>query len=202
MSITTYAELQTAVADWLHRTDLTTKIPDFIALAESAMSARIKCRSMEARSTLTCTASSAYVTLPTDMIEMRRLTLSSTTPARQLKYVTPDEITSDYPYGTTGEPYVFTVIAGQVQLAPIPDSAYTLELTYLQRIPALSDSNTTNWLLTAYPTVYLYGSLLQAQPYMADDARLPVLSQLYKDGVDAINSIDWYSGSTMAVRSS
>lgn len=200
MALTTYAELQTAVASWLHRDDISARIVEMIALAESRMNGHIDSRSMEARSTLTCTASNAYVTLPTDMLEMRRLLLSSTSPARALKYVTPDEITIDYPYTTTGEPYVFAVIGGQVQLAPIPDQAYSLEITYLQKIPNLSDSATTNWLLTKAPDVYLYATLVQSVAYTQDFDKLTTYQTLYKDAVDNLNSIDWYSGSTMAVR--
>lgn len=203
MSIGTYAELKTAVASWLHRTDLEAKIPDFIRLNEAYLSANVRSRSMETRTDLTCTISDGYVTLPTDMLEMRRLVLNRTDGTlRPLKYVTPDELVNDYPWNETGEPTVFTVIGNELQLARIPDAAYTLELTYVQRIPALSDSNTTNWLLTAYPNVYLYGTLFQACQFAFEEAQRDQYMQLLKDGMEAINAIDWYSGSTMTVRTS
>ncbi|MES2040472.1 MAG: hypothetical protein V4495_21850 [Pseudomonadota bacterium] len=94
----------------------------------------------------------------------------------------------------------FSVIGQQLQLAPIPDAAYQLELTYQQRIPALSTINTTNWLLAAFPNVYLYAALCAAQPFIMNDARISTFEKLYLQSVDAINSIDWYSGSTMQVR--
>lgn len=205
MAISTYDELQTAVINWLHRegdTAFAARVPEFIAMAESRMNGHIDSRSMETRTTLTTTASNAYVTLPTDMLEMRRLMLSSTTPVRALKYVTPDEIAHDYAYAVEGEPSVFAVIGGEVQLAPIPDSAYTLELAYIQKVPSLSSSNTTNWLLTKSPDVYLYGTLLQALPYIQDFDNLGTMQTLYRDAVNNLNSIDWYSGSTMTVRAS
>lgn len=202
MTIATYADLQAAVGNWLNRTDLTARVPEFIALAESRMNGHLRNRSMEVRTTLTCTPASAYVALPADMIEMRRLIVASTStaPSRVLKYLTPDAITNDYPCDTTGEPRVFTVIAGNAQLAPIPDSAYALELTYMQAVPALSDSNPTNWLLTKYPDVYLYGSLMQAVTFLKSWGELAGLQQLYRDAVDNANAVDWYSGSTPTVR--
>lgn len=201
MSIATYADLQTAIGNWINRTDLAAaRLQEWIALAESRMNGHIKSRSMEARTTLTCTPSSAYVTLPTDVIDVRRLIVSSTTPARVLKYLTPDALTNDYPGNDTGEPGVFTVIGGSAQLAPIPDSAYSLELAYVQSIPALSASNTTNWLLTKHPGVYLYGSLLQGIPYLKAWSELAAIQQLYRDAVDNANALDWYSGSTPTVR--
>jgi hypothetical protein len=204
MSIGTYAELQAAVASWCHRTgdtDFEALVPDWIALLEAQLSARIKGRSMEARTSLSCVAANAYVTLPTDVMEVRRLIISSTDPKRVLKYVSPEEITTDYPHDS-GEPVVYTVIGGSLQLAPIPDSTYTLELAYFQKIPALSDSNTTNWLLTSHPNIYLYGTLAQVQPYVMDDGRFAMYQQLYADAVQALNLTDWYSGSTMSVRAS
>lgn len=199
MEITDYASLQASVANWLHRADLAAQIPDFIALAEAKLSSNLVARQMEVRTNLTATAGNAYLTLPSDMLEMVRLTLQ-TDPIITLKYASPDELTADYPTSSTGRPAVFAVIGGQVQMAPIPDSAYTLELTYQQRIPALSGTNTTNWLLSGWPNAYLYGALCAAQPFIVNDTRLPLFQALYNEAVDGINSIDWYSGSTMRVR--
>ena len=199
MSISTYTDLQTSVANWLHRSDLNALIPDFIALAESKLSGDLQARSMEVRTTLTTTAGNAYVTLPTDMLEMHRLTVKSD-PVYVLSYRSPDELQQDYPYTTTGKPAVFAILGSEMQLAPIPDSAYTLELVYKQRIPALSNSNTSNWLLAQWPNAYLYGALCAAQPYIANDQRLPTFQALYQEAVDGINGIDWYSGTTMKVR--
>ena len=199
MSISTYSDLQTSLATWLHRSDLTALIPDFIALAEAKLSGDLQARSMEVRTTLTTTAGNAYVTLPTDMLEMHRLTVKSD-PVYVLSYRSPDELQQDYPYTTTGKPAVFAILGGEMQLAPIPDLAYTLELTYKQKIPALSNSNTSNWLLAQWPNAYLYGALCAAQPYIANDQRLQTFQALYQEAVDGINGIDWYSGTTMKVR--
>jgi len=198
-AITDYASLQTAVANWLHRTDLTALIPDFIALAEGQLSADIVARPMDTRTNLTATAGNAYVTLPTDMLEMRRLKLV-TDPVFVLTYKSPDQIDEDYPTAQVGKPDSFAIIGSQIQLAPIPDTAYSIECTYRQRIPALSATNTTNWLLTGFPNVYLYATLWAAQPFIMNDARLPTFEKLLGQSVDAINSIDWYSGTTMRVK--
>lgn len=199
MAITDYASLQTTLATWLHRADLAAQIPDFIALAEAKLSCDLDARPMESRTTLTTTAGNAWLTLPADMLEMRRLLLQ-TSPTITLKYVTPDQISEDYSAAMTGRPEVFTVIGGSLQLAPVPDSAYAIELTYQQAIPALSASNATNWLLTGWPNAYLYGALVAAQPYLMNDARMDTFQKLYQEAVRGINSIDWYSGSTLRVR--
>lgn len=200
MSITNYAELQASVASWLNRSDLSTNITDFITLAEAQLSTDLKTRAMETKVTLVTVAGAKTVALPTDMLEMRRLQVVGTY-NQPLSYRTPDELSIDYAANGTGQPVVFTVIGGNVELAPIPDAVYSLELTYQQRIPALSDSATTNWLITNWPNAYLYGSLLAATPFIMNDARLPTWAQLYEQAIDGINGVDWYSGSTMKVRS-
>ena len=198
-SITNYATLQTAVANWLHRTDLTALVPDFISLAENEMSADIVARPMEARAILTATAGNSYVTLPTDVLELRRLMVTSD-PVSVLSYASPDQISIDFPNSMVGMPTRFTVIGAQAQLAPIPDTNYSIEITYRQVIPSLSVSNPTNWLLLNFPNVYLYGAICAAQPYMMSDERLPLFKNLYAEAVDKINSVDWCSATTMRVR--
>ena len=197
--ITDYSSLKTTIATWMHRSDLTAQIPDFIALAEAKFSTDLDARDMEARVVLTLTPGDAYLDLPADMLEMRRL-MVLTNPTQTLKYATPDQIAADYPLDSQDKPLVFSVIGGKLQLAPVPDSDYPIELTYKQRIPALYDANPTNWLLTKWPNAYLYGALCAAQPYIMNDARLVTFQSLYKEAVNGINEIDWYSGSTLQVR--
>ena len=199
MSITNYSELQTSVANWLNRGDLSANVPDFIALAECQLSTDLKTRAMEAKVTLATVAGTNTVALPTDMLEMRRVQVVGTY-NQPLSYRSPDEISIDFAANGVGQPTVFTVIGGNLELAPIPDAVYSLELTYQQRIPALSGTNTTNWLLTSWPNAYLYASLLAATPFIMNDARIATWANLYSEAIDSINSVDWYSGSTMKVR--
>lgn len=201
MSIVDFASLSTSVANWLHRSDLALLIPDFITLAEGKLNGDLESRSMETRVTLSTVASTRTLALPTDMLEMKRLLVTDTDPAAVMVYKSPDELVADNPFITaTGRPYFFTVIGANLELAPTPDGIYPLELVYEQRIPALTASNTTNWLLTQQPNAYLFGALIESVAYTQDEARLPVWQQKYKEAVDAVNGIDWYSGSTMRVR--
>jgi hypothetical protein len=202
-SIVDYASLNTAVAAWMHRTGDTAFaaiVPDAIGLVEGLISAKLKSRSMETRASLSTVAGTAYVALPTDLVEARRLIITSTDPQAVLKYVTPDEMTRLSPYSTTGQPSLWTVIGANLQLGVIPDGVYTLELSYLQKIPALTASNTTNWLLTAFPNVYLFGTLAQMCIFTEYDEGAKKYVELFNAGIDAINAMDWYSGSTMNVR--
>ena len=197
MALATYTDLQAAVASWLARSDLTTPIPDFIALCEAKLNRLLRCRQQEQRSTATATE---YMELPTGFLELRNIQLN-TTPKTALELVSPDEIDRDYSTAT-GKPLVYCLLANQIQLGPAPDSTYTVEIDYFEVIPPLA-SNSTNWLLTAAPDIYLYGSLLEAAAYLQDDPRVPAWNAAYTQVLQQLQSADRrarWSGSRLAVR--
>lgn len=198
-AIPKYSDLCTKVADWMHRTDLLSLMPTFVAMAEENMSADIQSRSMDAKTTLTTVPSVSTLPLPGDMVEMRRLQVVDSYNT-VLKYVSPDQIGVDYDRNLQARPVEFTVIGGNIELAPIPDSAYSIELTYKQRVPALSSTNPSNWVLANWPSIYLFGTMIQACNYAMDFERQAVAQKMYEEAINNVNSVDWYSGSTMRVR--
>ena len=200
MSIATYSELKTAVANWLDRSDLTTYIPDYITMAEAAIGRDLRIRQMEGRKT--ASISTEYVDIPTDFIEARNIQLN-TTEQKRLKYVTPEQMDQFHPEQTTGEPKYYTIIGTEFQFKPIPDTSYTVEIAYYARFAALSGANDTNWLLTNMPEIYLYASLVQASPFLRDDDRVPLFATLYQSAVDSVNKQDKtarYSGATLRMQ--
>ena len=176
MAITTYAELQTATANWLDRTDLTARIPEFIELAEANFNRVIRQPDMVAKDD-SFSIAGRYTTLPTDTLEIIRIVVDLT-PVIVLEYMTPEEISERrIVMSSTGKPYYFTTIGGatnQLEVLPSPDSTYTSSIVYYTRIAALSDGATSNWLLAAHPDIYLFGTLVEAEPYLKNDERMPM----------------------------
>jgi hypothetical protein len=80
----------------------------------------------------------------------------------------------------------YSIVDGNFRLAPQPNGETTLELTYYGKIPTLSDSNTTNWLLTKSPDLYLYASLMQASPYLKDDERVALWATAMGQAMEAM----------------
>jgi hypothetical protein len=193
----TYTTLQAAVASWLARSDLTSQIPDFIMLAEAKLNRSLRTRQMEQRSTATATE---YMALPINFIELRNIQVNGT-PNYLLEQRAPFEM--DYlDDGSTGRPSRYCLLANQIQLAPAPDSAYTLEIDYYEQIPPLA-TNSTNWLLDCASDIYLYGALLEAAAYILDDPRIPLWMQAYERTINQLQTADKrarWSGSPMAVR--
>lgn len=198
ISIVDYTSLQTALANWLHRTDLATFIPDFIGLAENQLNLDLDTRFQLTTTTLTTTAGVGYLSLPSDCLTIKRLRNTSTDPIGVLDYMMPEQLSVTFNDPTTAQPEDYTIIGTQIQLGPVPDSTYTLELVYKQMLPALSSSNTNNWLITRFPNIYLWGAILAAQPYLVNDERIPAIAQLYTTAVNQLNGVKWAEGSPLA----
>lgn len=196
MAISTYAELKTGIANWLDRTDLTDKIPDFIALAESRHRRDFKIRRMETRVTANTIADTEYYSLPDNYVAMRNIQLN-TDPKTSLEYMTPEQMDRVRAGSTTGKPKAYSIMGNTFQLRPIPDGVYEIEMLYYKYFTALSDSNTTNDMLTFHPDLYLYGALVEAEPYLNNDKRIQTWAGFYdraKTDLIATNERDRHSG--------
>lgn len=186
MALDTYAGLKSSIAGWLNRDDLTAVIPDFIALAEADMNSRLRLRSMLTRST--ATLDEAYETLPADFLGMWRVVVNDD----RIRFA-PTDLLAQYALDWAGEaPLYFSIVGDQLQLVPTPTAlaTATIEMTYYARPVALSDTNTSNAILAASPAIYLYGSLVQAAPYLGDDARVQTWGQLYSQACDVLQAAD------------
>lgn len=185
MAISTYSDLQTAVADWLNRTDLTAVIPTFITLAEAKFNRELRVRDMLTRAA--ATSSNEFVAVPADFLENYSLELTNTAGAQPpLDFISPLEAKTLKANQITGLVRYYTIIDGAFELLPAPGSDVDLVLTYYQRIPSLSGTQTTNWLLTKSPDLYLYSTLLEASPYLKDDERVAIWAAARQQVMDAM----------------
>ena len=184
MAITTYAELQTAIGDWLNRADLDQKIPDFIRLAESTLNDVLRSADMVTQAT-SQTITSGRADLPEDALEIVYAQVAGAED-EPLEQITPQQLTMLRRTRTrdAANPRFFAIIGRKIAVTPTPSSG-SLDIDYYQRIPALSSSNTTNWLLTDAPHIYLYTSLLHATPFLMDDARYAVFNNTVSQQVMA-----------------
>lgn len=167
----TWAQLQTSVAAWLNRADLTSQIQEFIAFAERRFNRIIIVPEREAIATSSLTGETLAV--PADFWQLRSMYIDAD-PRVPLQQVSPSTLRSEYPWQTTGKPQVFAIIDEQFVFGPAPDGTYSVKIDYYATIPALGASQSTNWLLTNHPDIYLYGTLLQAEAYLWNDDRLGV----------------------------
>lgn len=193
MAISTYTELLAAGANWLARDDLTSRIPEFVVLCEAKLNRTLFVRQMETRSTTTCDTTDnepEFVSLPSDFQTMRRVRLSGVTGKPRLAFMTQTQI-DDYRYSidnVSDQPVYFSIMGDEMELAPTPNEDFELEMVYRKNIPALA-SNSTNWLLTAAPDVYLYGMLLESAPYIKEDERINVWALGFSTAISQLNTL-------------
>ena len=201
MAISTYTELKTAVANWLDRDDLTDRIPEFIALAEARMNRVLRLRMMEAKYTASTVGAQRNYALPTGYLQMRNFQLN-TSPITTLSYVSPEIFDRLWGGSTGGTPQFYTILANEIQLGPIPASVQTMEMLFYKKITALSGTNPTEQMLTDNPDIYLYGALLEAEPFIMNDERVSLWALGFEKAVASLqeqDDKDRHSGSALRV---
>lgn len=202
MSLTTYAGLKTSVASWLKRTDLTDNIPDLIALAEAKIARDLRLRKQLTSATLSTVAGAQGITLPTDWLEFNDVSLNTDNPT-PISFATVEHINSRYPQTFDGQPVVFSIDGDQLIFGPMPDAIYPISVSYYAKFPALSADGDTNWLLTNFPSIYLFGALAEASPFIFDDNRAVMWEGKYNKDMSELRDSDkaaQFTGSALRVR--
>ena len=202
MSFTSYAELQTTIAGYLARSDLTTQIPDFIRLAELRLRRDLRIRQMLKSVTTATVAGDGTVELPNDFLEVRDFVVVGN-PIQPLNYYSPSAFNRNTRSWELGKPLDYTVLANDFQLAPVPDTVYTVKMFYFAAPTFLSNSNTSNAFLANVPDALLYGALLEAAPYLMDDARINTWGTMFDRAMLSITRSDeqgQYSGVPLVIK--
>lgn len=197
--ITDYPGLKSAIATWLHRSDASAIAADLIAMAEWKIYRLARIRAMEAA--LSGTISGGVLALPSDYVDMKFCYLN-TTPKIILERRTAEWINRTYPTGT-GVPQYFARDLGNLVFGPSPASGYSIVGTYYKRLPALSDSNQTNWFITNAPDLLLFGALSEAQAYYKADARIATWQAKFEEILSQVQGEDnreALSGGPLTVR--
>jgi hypothetical protein len=201
MAISTYSELTTAVANWLDRDDLTLRIPEFVTLAEAKFNRTLRLRSMEAKYTADTVAGQRNLALPTGYIQMRNFQVN-TSPLTTLSYVTPEIYDRLWGGSTLGIPKFYTILANEVSFGPIPASVVEVEMLFYKNFTNLSSTVATNWLIINAPDAYLYGSMVQAEPFIMNDERVALWGAFLNKAIQELqeqDNKDRHSGSALRV---
>lgn len=191
MSIDTYAKLQSEISDTINRNDLLADVTRFTAgsidgavkrairRTELRLQRRMRVTQMEGETTGSFSTSADYITKPADFLAVKLFYVSGD-PIQIMPSSTLTQLYTEFPTAGTGKPQKHSVSGSKIYARPTPDSAYDYKLFYFQKIPQLTDSNTTNWLLEECEDAYLYGACLELTPHLAEDERI----QVWKGALD------------------
>ena len=166
MALSSYSELKTSIANWLNRSDLTSEIAeDFIVLAEKDFNSKLRIRKMNATDS-SFSINAETVALPTGFLQLRDIYIVEGGTKYALKYITPAQMDQIKGSSTSGMPSTFTILGDNFRFAPTPASTYTATINYFKEFDPLSTSNTSNYILTNHPSIYLYGALYHAANFL------------------------------------
>jgi hypothetical protein len=184
MALATYTDLLAAAANWLSRSDLTSRIPEFVTLAQARINRQVKIQVMETKNT-SFSITGEYVNVPSDFLQVRHFYLTSTSTRRVLSGLDADGMTE---YTSSGIPSYFQVVGSQFRFSPVPDATYTATLIYYAKPATLATtSQETNSLFPACADLFLYATLLEAEAFIQDDPRLGVWKSGYDEALASIN---------------
>lgn len=180
MAITNYTELQSAVGNWLNRSDLTARIPEFIALAEADISRTLIQPQLTVGQTLTPGVD--FFSLAALLGYPRSIKMDTDTYQHALTFVTVPGLAAVKRTGT-GVPFYASIVNETLQLDIAPDSAYDITVQYQPDLSPLSAGSQTNTTLLKHPDIYLFGALKEAELYLEHDERNPVWAQKFQKAV-------------------
>ena len=204
MALDNYSNLQTSIANFLARDDLTTEIVDFIALTEADFNRRLRIRAMENSSSFTI--DSETETLPTGFLQVRSFILTSTSPDRALVLMSPFHQANTQGFNNVGNPQAYSVEGTNFRFSPVPSSAVTARLSFYKAFDSISSTTTTNHILTTHPDVYLYGALYFASTFIRgmDPQTVAQFKGQYEAAlqqVEMADEKDKYNGTPLVQRS-
>ena len=180
MALSTYSGLQAAIALHMKRSDLTTEIADFIALAEQDIGRKLSSYLQETVSSLTTVASVQEVALPTGCTDVKWVKLVGTD-YRPLTHVPAPALHRMYTNSETGIPQYYHQTGSNLVIYPIPADAYTLSALCILPTAALSVSAPTNTMLTNYPNLYLYGALVHGFRHIKHTERMQIAQAAFNE---------------------
>ena len=202
MSLATYSDLKTSVANYLNRDDLTTVIPDFITLTENRLNRNLRVRTNLVRAETTTSANTSFYNLPNDLIELRNITYDTTSSSYALDYLSPESLSREYGVYTSGMPRAYTNLGKDIKLGPTPDAAYTININYFKKLETLSDANPTNLILSEFPELYLFSACLEGSIFLNDTEQMQRFMALYQQTLDDVKAAEdaaRYSGTSMTM---
>ena len=205
MALSNYSNLKTSIANWLNRSDLTSEIADdFIVLAEADFNSKLRIRKMITQSTFTI--DSETESLPTGFLQVRDMFILSGGTKNALRYVAPGQMDQMIGTSVSGKPSAYTILGDSFRFAKKPDASYSGVINYYKKFDTLSSTNTSNYILTDHPAIYLYGSLFHAANFLGgyNPQQVQSWQQMYATAMERLEQNDredQFSGSPLQVRS-
>ena len=189
--MSTFSQLQTDIKNYMEDdgTEFSTSLTQFISNTELKLSRDLSTPEFKRKVSSAFSSSDPFLTMPTDLVTIEHLQVVNSN-VRTILQLKSDEFILEYwPNRTsTGVPKYYSYFdTSTIYVAPTPSSNLSLEISYKRRLPALSDSNTSNFLTTDAYDALLYGCLIEASLFNRNDKLVQYYTQLYQKAVADVN---------------
>jgi len=184
--ITTYTSLQTEVGNWLAKSNLTADIPALIQMWEERFYRQPKNFGRWMETSLSSTIASNVIAVPSAYLGLKYAYINGS-PSSKLDRVSLNQLYGTYPRGgDTGLPVWISRDTTNFVFGPLPDSDYTVNGVYWAKptlLRSFAGDAAAHWLIVNAPDLVLYGTLLEAQPFLMNDKRIPVWKEFYREAL-------------------
>lgn len=196
MSISNYGELKVAISNWMRRTNLDGRIPEFVLEAETIIAGDPEpidpeslsgVRTREQHIRAIASIDNQYFAEPDRNLGITGIQINSPI-KRALTYITPKEMSRMQV--TPGVPRYYTIIGDEIQFSPVPSEPLDCEVSYYRKYLPLANDSDTNWLLRNHPMIYLYAALVSGSPYIKNNEDAQVWAVKYQSLVHGVNATE------------
>lgn len=183
--ISSYATLQTAVGDYLARSDLTSFIPNFVQNFEEDFYREPKNWASWMETALNVTITNNVAAVPSDYLGLKIAYISGQT-SPPLKRISLEQLYARYPRSLgAGQAKYIARNGANFEFGPEPDGGTLVGTYYAKQTVLRSDGDGANWLTINAPDLLLYGSLLAAEPFLKNDARVGLWQTMYNNALES-----------------
>lgn len=185
--ITSYTTLQTAVSDWLAKSNLSTFTPNFIQNWEERFYRQPKNFGSWMEQSLNSTIASSVIAVPAGYLAMKYAYVDGS-PSSRLDRMSLNQLLGTYPRGgDTGLPVWYARDGANFIFGPAPDSTYTIKGTYWAKptvMRSFASDAAAHWIIVNAPDLALYGSLCESAPFLKNSKDLPIWQGLYSQALN------------------
>jgi hypothetical protein len=163
-------------------TETESQLPALVRMAEYRLNRMLTVPERETIASVTTAAGVAFNALPTGFRQLRSAYIDNDYPLALVSlHMVQGELEN------SGKPQKYTIADQSIYFSPTPDAAYTVSLTYMEKLAYLSATNQTNWLLSENADAYVYAVLIQCEAFLGHDERIPLLEAALVTTMQEIN---------------
>ena len=200
-----YAEIKDAALAYADRSDSATSanIDVFLRMVEARVNRVLRNEEMCIQYDIATVQDQSDYSLPSDYAGMRSISLETAGAIQPLQYLNPEA--ADWLVDSDETDVLYYTIRSKklVLMKPPADTASNIRINYFKKVPELTSTDTTNWLSTMHPDIYIAGLMVEISSFVKNIPASKAWNEKFKAAVDECVAANWgdkWSGTSMFIR--